>query len=136
MKSVLETVLMLLKKVLYFVLEYFFVFIAFAMKCGKTRMKKWDVCRARKRLDQACAALGKDIYSLYTQGLTNYQDDSSVTEKIKAVEEAEANLLAIEQDTQSISNDYFKKKEEIKAKYAEKRGSIKTTHSDDDEAAV
>ncbi len=133
MKSVLETILTLLKKLFYLVLEYFFVILAFTMKFVKLRMKKWDACRARKRLDQACSALGKDIYSLYTQGLNNWQEDAAVKDKLKAVEEAESNVLVNEQDIQNINNEYFRQKEEIKERYGEKRAAVGRSYPEDEE---
>jgi len=132
MKGLLGTIMILAQKILYWILEYFFILVAYITKFVKIRMFKWNVCRARKRLDQATSALGKDIYTLYTQGITNWHEDPGVTEKLKGVEEAESGLLITEQDIQSIDKTYARKKEEIKEKYGEKRQAVGSASSVDD----
>lgn len=129
MKGLVGTILILLQKILYWILEYFFILVACITRFIKTRVFNWNLCRARKRLNQATSDLGKDIYTLHTQGVTNWHEDPGVIDKLKGVEEAESNLLATEQDTQKINKEYARKKEEIKEKYREKREAVDSASS-------
>jgi hypothetical protein len=124
MNEVVQMALSIMKKSYYFAVQYLYSGVGFIAREVKVRLKGMEKCKARKDLDKTCAALGRELHTLFKQGKMFWQDEPGMTDKLKVVEEAEARFLAVEQGIEDINHEYLKKKEQIREKYSEKRAAV------------
>lgn len=124
MNEMIQMALSIMKKCYYFAVQYLYSCTGCILREVKVRLKGMEKCKARKNLDKSCATLGRELFALFKQGKMYWQDEPGMTEKLKAVEEAEARYLLVEQSIEDINHEYLKKKEQIREKYSEKRAAV------------
>jgi hypothetical protein len=92
------------------------IVILWATKFIRTRFQKCKKCCARKKLDQAQARLGAEIFSLYKNEQTDWPNAALVPQYLKAIEAAELEVFQLDDALDRINADYLKKKQEIREK--------------------
>lgn len=124
MSGIADTMIGISKKLGITALEYLCVTKACAVRFMKVRMQGCGKCSARKKMDKANSRLGAEIYALFKQDESNWEQFPQVQQQLKLVEEAESGLLAVASVIDQINEDYEARKESIKAKYAAMREAV------------
>lgn len=130
MGGILNQLTRLLKKFAYLLLQFFSVTVQCTIKFFKIQMQRCKRSSAQKSMAQSYSSLGAEVYSLYKQQETDWERMPLVQQQIKGVEEAEMEVVRVDENIERIKRDYQQRKEEIRAKYAEKRAQA--GHSNED----
>jgi hypothetical protein len=110
-----------IRKALYFAMEYVLIIWQWKLKLLKIQLKKWKGFRAQKELDQTYARLGAEIFALHKGGNKDWQNMPLVEQELDLVEAAESRLFSVDEAIDEIKDQYQQRKEELKTKYRMKR---------------
>lgn len=124
MSGIVKTIVDILQKLGYSLLEHAQIFSSFMLKFLKQRIQKWKKCSLHKGLAKAQGSLGSEIYSHFKEGQTNWLDLPDVKQSLQRVEEAEALLFQVDEALEEFEKDHISKKAAIREKYAAKRAEI------------
>jgi hypothetical protein len=113
----------------YYAQEYALILLQWKLKVIRNQLGKWKRRGAHKELDKAYARVGAEVFAFHRGGQTDLQQMPLVDQKLKLAEEAETGLFAVEEEIETVSNQYQEKKAVIKAKCRMKR----TESSGDDD---
>jgi hypothetical protein len=119
------------KKLGYFAMQYTYSNVYCVIKFFRIQVQKWKKSGEMKKLAKANSLLGAEVYALYRQGTTNYQDMPSVQQQLRAVEAAESEVFEVDGVIEEIKNEYARKKDELKEKYSLKRSQVGQTYGEE-----
>ncbi|MEJ5347852.1 MAG: hypothetical protein WHS46_04080 [Desulfosoma sp.] len=126
MGGVIQSVISILTKMGYWVLEYGTIVYLWKMKLLKTQMKRFAVNKSRKNLTKAYSGLGSVVYAMLKEGQESLISDPAVMTQMRHVDEAEAQVKKIDEEIQEICNEYEAKKRAVRESYAAKRNQVGT----------
>jgi hypothetical protein len=86
---------------------------AWKLKFFKIRVQKIKLRKVRKNLERRMSRLGSEFYSLHHQGETEFLKSLVILQQIKIVEEAESQLLAVQDRIEAIEEQYRTRREAI-----------------------
>lgn len=86
---------------------------AWFLKFVKISFHKHKLAKAQCNLDQRMSRLGAEFYSLHGQGETEFLKSLVIQQRLKIVEEAELQVLALLDRTDAIQKEYLRKKKAI-----------------------
>ncbi len=133
MGGVIQSVISILTKMGYWVLEYGTIVYLWKMKVLKTQMKRLAVSKSRKNLTKAYSGLGSVVYAMLKEGQESLKSDPAVMTQMRHVEEAEAQVKRIDEEIQKICNEYEAKKQAVRESYAVKRSQVGTPGEREDD---
>jgi hypothetical protein len=110
-----------IRKALYFAMEYVLIIWQWKLKLLKIQLKKWKRFRTQKELDQTYARLGAEIFALHKGDNKDWQNMPMIEQELGLVEAAESRLFAVDEAIEEIKDQYQQRKEELKTKYRMKR---------------
>lgn len=136
MKGIAGKILELLKKLGFFVLEYFHIAFAWVVRFFKVQLQSMKKSGSRKELEKTYGGLGAEIYALYKQRAIGWESMPSVQQLLKVSEDAEAEIFRVDAAIEEINNDYLRRKNEIKERYAHKRAEAGKAYSQTEESQL
>jgi hypothetical protein len=119
------------KKLGYFAMQYTYSNVYCVMKFFRIQIQKWKKAGEMKKLAKANSLLGAEVYALYRQGTTDYQDMPSVQQQLRAVEAAESEVFEVDGVIEEIKNEYARMKDELKERYSLKRSQVGQTYGEE-----
>lgn len=100
-------------KVSRLVMKWIRIAWAWFLKFVKISFHKHKLAKAQCNLDQRMSRLGAEFYSLHGQGETEFLKSLVIQQRLKIVEEAELQVLALLDRTDAIQKEYLRKKKAI-----------------------
>lgn len=131
MKDLLGKVLEFAKKLGYFAMQYAYSNLYCVVKFFKIQMQKCKKAGVMKKLAKAQSVLGAEVYALYKQGNTDWQNMPSVQQQLRGVEEAESEVFKVDGVIDEINNEYLRRKDELSEKYSLKRSRVGQSFDDE-----
>lgn len=133
MSGVIQSVIAILTKMGYWVLEYATVVYLWKMKVLKTQMKRLAVSKTQKNLNKAYSGLGSVVFAMLKEGQQSLTSDPAVMTQMRNVEEAEARVKKIDEELREICDEFEAKKKTVRETYAAKRSRVGTAEGQAEE---
>lgn len=131
MKGIVGKILSMAKSLGFYALQYVYTTLQCILRFFKVQMQNWKKCGVQKRVQKAYSGLGAEVYALHKQGAGDWQNNPAVQQQLRQVEEVESGVFRVDQVIEEIDAASNRKKEEIKALYAEKRARLQDEGRED-----